>query len=347
MAHIYRDKAGSYVAQIRRKGHRNLSRSFDTRREAQEWARAVESGLDRSASPADDRLTVADLVRQYRLLRLESGRPVEATGNEHYMLRHLEEDLGGERVAELTPRRMLAWATARRKQGAGGYTISMELSKLGTAIRHVASYLSITLPDVVGSARPLLSGMQVTHGPRGRARRVQEDELNRLIEYFSGRPVIQDAIRVSVLTGLRRGELVKIVRADVLDEEKAVIVRKRKHPRRAEAADHIVPLLGESYAIVKKRLGNDKDRAFPIEGGYLSKQFAKACNVLGIDGLRWHDLRHEASSRLRDLGFEAVERQAILGHTTERMNARYTHVTVEALHSKHRATSLSRGSSSP
>lgn len=148
--------------------------------------------------------------------------------------------------------------------------------------------------------------------------------------------MIRDAIKVAIITGLRRGELFALRRRDVLEDQRAVVVRARKHPRSTQSRDEVVPLLGEAFEIVKERLVDENvDRIFPIDGTYASKQFAAACKTLGIEGLRWHDLRHEASSRLRDLGFEAIERQAILGHRTERMNARYTHVRVADLHRKY------------
>lgn len=235
---------------MRRAGRKSIARTFDTRKEAEQWARKVELAIDdqRPTVLAED-LTVIQLLTEYRKMRADIGRPVDPTTNVHYMLQHLEDDLGGERVRELTPQRLAKWANARHKEGAGGYTVNMELSQLGTAIRHTGAYLQVTLPDVVGVARPLLHYGQLITGGGRRTRRPTEDELDRLLAWLDeNRGVdVGDAVRVAAITGLRRGEMTRIAWADVDELRKAVLVRQRKHPRRVEARDEWVPLLGDVY----------------------------------------------------------------------------------------------------
>ncbi|OCX73846.1 tyrosine-type recombinase/integrase [Acidithiobacillus thiooxidans] len=50
-----------------------------------------------------------------------------------------------------------------------------------------------------------------------------------------------------------------------------------------------------------------------------------------ISGLTFHDLRHEATSRLFEKGFNTVEVSAITGHKTLQMLKRYTHLKAEDL----------------
>jgi integrase len=47
---------------------------------------------------------------------------------------------------------------------------------------------------------------------------------------------------------------------------------------------------------------------------------------VGIEGLRFHDLRHEATSRPFELGLNPMEIAAITGHKTLVMLKRYTHL---------------------
>ncbi|GEM_PF-1879583 len=237
---------GKWRAQVRRRGHRAMTRTFDTRREAEAWARRVESGIEQGAAALDaDTMTVAELLRRYREMRADLGRAVASASNTHYMLQHLEEDLGVKRVRDLDPQSLARWARMRLEQGAGGYTINMELSALGTAIRHTAAYLRITLPDVVGLARPILHYGQLISGGERRTRRPTEDELARLLVDLDARqPVVADAVRVAAVTGLRRGELARIAWEDLDELRRAVLVRQRKHPRRIEARDEWVPLPG-------------------------------------------------------------------------------------------------------
>jgi integrase len=50
--------------------------------------------------------------------------------------------------------------------------------------------------------------------------------------------------------------------------------------------------------------------------------------------LRFHDLRHEATSRLFEKGFNVMEVAAITGHKTLDMLKRYTHLRAEDLAKK-------------
>jgi integrase len=51
----------------------------------------------------------------------------------------------------------------------------------------------------------------------------------------------------------------------------------------------------------------------------------------GINGLRFHDLRHEAVSRLVEVGLGDQEVAAISGHKSMQMLKRYTHLRAEDL----------------
>lgn len=321
-------------AQVRRAGRKSIARTFDTRREAEQWGRRIELAMDeqRPALLAED-LTVAKLIVEYRKLRADIGRPVDPVTNVHYMLEHLVEDLGPERVRELTPQRLAKWAKMRKEQGAGGYTVNMELSQLGTAIRHTGAYLQVTLPDVVGVARPLLHYGQLITGGGRRTRRPSEDELMSLLAWLDKErgQMVGDAVRVAAITGLRRGELTRIAWADVDELRKAVLVRQRKHPRRIEARDEWVPLLGDAWAIVQRQ-ARTASRIFPLSPEKLTDSVTAGVRALGIPDLRLHDMRREATSALRELGFDADARKAVTGHRSDLMHSRYVAVSMESLH---------------
>lgn len=341
MASFYTDpKTGKTRALIRRKGHKPTSKWFDRKRDAEAWAREVESALDRrQAAIVSATATVGQLIAEFRRIRLAAGRPVEPETNTHYMLEHLDEDLGVERVADLTPDRMVAWARHRREQGAGGYTVNMELSQLGTVLRHTASFLRLAIPDVVGSARPMLHYLQLISGGRRRTRRATDDELERLLAYLDERNrIVADAVRVAAITGMRRGELARITWDDVDARRRAVLVRQRKHPRRVEARDEWVPLLGEAWDVVQRqpRIAGEP-RVFPVSRETLTDSVTAATRALGIPDLHLHDMRRNATSRLREIGFDQHERKAIVGHRSDEIHERYIAVTPESLHAKYEA----------
>lgn len=326
-------------AQIRRPGRKSISKTFGTKREAEQWARRTEAAMDdQQVAAASADITVQELIAEYRRMRDELVRPIDPTSNTHYMLQHLVEDLGSERVRDLTAQRFVAWAKMRKEQGAGGYTINMELSQLGTVIRHTAGFLRVVLPDVVGAARPLLNYGQMISGGNRRSRRPNADELARLIPWLYQRSqVIGDAVRVAIITGMRRGEIARIQFGDIDERQRAVLVRKRKHPRAIEAKDEWVPLLGEAWEIVKRQPQSDDGRIFQVSREALSDAVTAGTRALGIPDLRLHDMRREATSTLRELGFDREARKAITGHKSDEAHDIYVAVTLESLHDQYDA----------
>jgi integrase len=334
---------GRWRAQVRRPGRKSISKTFDSKREAERWAKQIEVAWDgEKRATVDGDITVGQLIRHYRRAREELGRPVDETSNTHYMLEHLVEDMGSERLADLTPQRLVKWAKMRREQGAGGYTVNMELSQLGTTIRHTASFLNTTLPDVVGAARPLLHYGQLITGGKRRTRRPTEDELMRLLAYLDARnKVVGDAVRVAAITGLRRGELARIVWKDVDEAQRAVLVRARKHPRRIEARDEWVPLLGDAWDIVQRQPRTDA-RIFPVSRETLTDSVTDGTRELGIPDLHLHDMRREATSALRDMGFDREARKAITGHKSDAAHDIYVDVSLGSLHEQYAAAQEKR-----
>ncbi len=331
-------------AQVRRKDHRPLTKTFATKKEAQAWAREIEATIDAGKAPkAAATMTVLRVLDEYRRMRAEGGREVDPASNTSYMLKHLEEDLGHERVVDLEPSRLLRWAARRKEEGAGPYTVYMELMALGTALRHAASFLNLQFPDVVGQARPLLLHMQLIGAGNRRTRRPTEDELSAVLAWVRARdPIAADAMQVAAITGLRRSELVrKLAWSDIDEKKRAALIRQRKHPRRQLARDEWVPLLGDAWAIVKRQ-PRLVDLVFPMSPEKITDLFTAARKACGIPDLRLHDLRHLASSKLQEMGFDDVERMAITGHRTVGMNARYTHPTPEHLHAKFEAAKKRR-----
>jgi integrase len=327
---------GKWRAQVRRANHSPQTRTFESKRDALEWARKLEAGIDAGAlRPATATLRLREVIDAYRQFRDDGGRPIEPSTNTRYMLDHLVEDLGGERIAALTPERLVRWARDRRDAGAGPYTVNMELSALGTALRHVGSFKNWQFADVVGLARPLLLHLQLIGGGNRRTRRATDDELEAVLAWCQARdPMVADALRVAAITGLRRSELVDKLRwSDIDDGRRAALIRQRKHPRRVQARDEWVPLLGDAWSIVQRQQRLD-DRVFPMSREKLTDTFTAATRALSIPDLRLHDLRHLAATRLQELGFDESERMAITGHRNVGIHQRYVHPSPEHLHQK-------------
>ena len=63
----------------------------------------------------------------------------------------------------------------------------------------------------------------------------------------------------------------------------------------------------------------------------VKRSFMTACRNAGIEDLRFHDLRHCATTNLRQAGVDTVTATKIVGHKSEKMHRRYNSVSEEDL----------------
>lgn len=320
---------GRWRALIRRKGHKPISKRFDTKAKAAEWARAIEAQIDAGQVPKTPSvITIGKLIQKYRDLRALT-RPILDTASEHYTLKQLDADLGHICAEALTPADLLGWATKRRDDGAGAYTVNCDLSKLGTVLR----YAGDGLPDVIGAARPKLSYLGLIGGGGLRERRPTEDELARVLEWLKAEKglIFAEFVLFAVLTAMRRGEIARMCWADVDEKKKMVLIRDRKDPRKKTGNDQWVPLLGEAWTVLQRQ-PRDGDRVFPRDVTTFSKYFTEACKALSIPDLHLHDMRHEGTSRLFEDGFQIQQVALVTGHKSWNHLRRYTNLKPESLH---------------
>jgi integrase len=69
-----------------------------------------------------------------------------------------------------------------------------------------------------------------------------------------------------------------------------------------------------------------KPEIFPYSTDAISAAFTRACKILGIKDLRFHDLRHEGISRLFEIGRTIPQVAAVSGHRSWSSLKRYTHI---------------------
>jgi integrase len=122
-----------------------------------------------------------------------------------------------------------------------------------------------------------------------------------------------DILDFSILTCMRIGEVCKLKWSDLNKEHKTIIVRDRKDPRKKEGNHMIAPLLGESFSIVMDQ-PNNNELIFPYNPRSVSAGFQRVRNSLGINDLRYHDLRREGASRLFEQGYSIEEVAQVTGH---------------------------------
>jgi hypothetical protein len=103
------------------------------------------------------------------------------------------------------------------------------------------------------------------------------------------------------------------------------VVRDAKHPRAKKGNHRRFKFTLEAWEIVRRQSRNSQ-YIFPYNAKSVGEAFARACRVLGITDLRFHDLRHEATSQLFERGYEIHEVAQFTLHESWNELKRYTHL---------------------
>ena len=165
--------------------------------------------------------------------------------------------------------------------------------------------------------------------PRPRDRRLEAGELERL---FSACPTPNPWFRPLVLfaieTGMRRGEILSVTWENLHLDKRYVHLPDTKNGESRDVP--LSPLAMELLGDLPRNIREDQV-VFPFHFEALKSSWRRACCRAGISDLRFHDLRHEATSRFFEKGLNVMEVAAITGHKDLRMLQRYTHLRAEDL----------------
>ena len=125
---------------------------------------------------------------------------------------------------------------------------------------------------------------------------------------------------------MRRGAIAAM-RWEYLDRKDQVLLI----PETKNGTPRQVPLSTRALTTLDTLPRRIDGRVFAIHAASISRGFAETCKAAGIEGLTFHDLRHEATSRLFEKGLNPMEVAAITGHKTLQMLKRYTHLKAKDL----------------
>jgi len=316
---------GGWRAQVRRKGHKPISRQFRTKAAAERWVRDTEDGIAAGTHQTASGLTLRQAIDDFTT-ETEKAKPISRTkaGN----LRALRNgDMGLVKLEDLRASHVIAHANART---CGAATMAMELLFLGEVLEYARHAWGVKMGDPLKEARPVLRRAKRLGKSKERDRRLEGNEFERLHTYLlaNKRMPMADLFAFAVASAMRVSEVVDLRWAELDRVKSLVLVRERKHP--VTMKDEWVPLLTEARAIVDRQSEVD-ERIFPFHKDSIGRAFREACDELGIVGLTWHDLRHEGISRLFEAGYQIQQVALISGHKSWSSLKRYTQLRPESL----------------
>lgn len=254
-------------------------------------------------------------------------------------------------MLRLTTGDYIAHVEARRREGAGPATAGNDLIWLRQVLRSGRASLSLPIDlQALEDASHELRTRRVVGKSKERQRRVSKKEEQTLLKHFAVRDVraeipMADIIRFALLTARRQEEITRIKWAD-LDREKGIAwLDDVKHPRKKIGNRRAFRLLSEAWEIIDRQLRKEKEeRVFPYNPKSIGANFTRACRLRGLDNLHSHDLRHEATSRLFERGYDIPEVAQFTLHESWTTLKRYTHPRPE--HVQERAPKSAAGARS-
>lgn len=306
-------------ALVRRAGFKAACKTFATKGEAARWAREVESDMDaqRHTDTSGAKAHRLDAIIQRYEAEFDLGRTAANVA------KHLRAGMGHLNLETLTAKAVADYVAGR---GYGPSTAAVEMAVLGRVLRVARSVWKMPVrPEVMTDARDALKISGRVKKSRARDRRPTADELERLCAHFDLRSALpmRDIIGFAAATAMRAGEITRLRWADLDEAKGTIMIRDRKDPKAKVGNNQVVPLLADALAIIAKQ-PRTGELIFPYKEGTFSSIFPRACQALGIEGLRFHDLRHEGASRLFERGYQIQEVAMFTGHSDWSMLKRYT-----------------------
>jgi integrase len=333
-----KQRPSGYQVQIRRKGFPQVSKMFSSYKDAEAWARVIESEMDRGCfvdRTEAERTTLGDILERYgkEVSPLKKAGDVEIVRINRFLR---AETVCSYKASALTGKLLSEWRDRRLKEVSGS-SVNRELNLLSHAINVARKEWGINIQNPVELIR------RPKHN-KSRERRLTTDELGRLFEQLepTGRTEqgtytaggthnhwLKPVVLVAIETGMRMSELLSLTWPRVDLAKRIATLDDTKNGSR-----RVVPLSKAAIAALDGLPRSIDGRVFPTSREAVKRGFSRATERAGIADLHFHDLRHEGTSRLFEKGLNVMEVASITGHKTLSMLQRYTHLSPEHLAAK-------------
>ena len=327
-----RKRGTRYQAIVRRKLHHE-TRSFERKQDAELWVKQLEVAIERNGAGLPNsakHLTFGTLCQSYKERALSSKNGLGKTKNN--VLNRLDRDLG-HHPAQIQKHHLKTFVENRLSKGIKPPTLLIDINYVIAIIEHGANWMELQISSE--PAKQLVRNLS-KDGHVGRSserdRRPTNKELEMLRVHFQNNNALtipmKDIMDFAITTGMRLGEICRIEWKDYDEHGNKIIIQDRKHPTKKES--HIVPLIGikglDPHQIIRNSHYSEtrRGRIFPYNRDSVSTAFRRACRKLGIEDLKFHDLRHEAISSFFEEGLQAQHVMLISGHSNLQQLSRYT-----------------------
>ena len=339
---VRKTKAGTvtYRAQVRLKGARHISATFNRKTDALRWKQSLETDIRHGRhfpSQESKKRTVSDLIQRF-IQDTFSQRKSKSTPLQ--TLTWWENQIGHITLDQVTTALIKDhWDTLsyhpseRTKKPLSSRTLNCYLETFSAALsKGWREYGWLKENPAIKLKKKQL--------PKGRVRFLDTDELKRFLQevYKSSNVYLKPAVLLALSTGGRKTEILSLKWTDIDLKNERITFRDTKNGETRSVA-----IRGETLECLKQHAMNYRFLSEYVFGArkYKWKQglakinlpwedpksaFEAVCTDAKITNFRWHDMRHCAASYLLASGASLAEVGKILGHKTPQMTWRYSHL---------------------
>jgi integrase len=315
------------------------SQTFGTRDDAERWAKVREDAISNPAADVHAHHSrgscLATLIRWYinAFSHLTPWGRTKQTTLE-YLERH---GIGKIDVLALNAATLVDHIRARRASGVAASSAGNDLTWIGCVLRAAkdCGECPNVNPSVVDAARVVCTRLRLIGRSNRREIRPTPEQLDLLTEFFQRRDrrstiPMTDIMWFAIHSSRREAEICQLRWNDNDPQHHTGLVRDAKHPTRKRGNDRCFKYTPEAWEIAGRQPPKS-EHIFPYKPQSISSAFTGACKVLGIEDLRFHDLRHEAVSRLFERGYTIPQVAQFTLHESWNELSRYTHLLLNNL----------------
>lgn len=309
------------------------SKTFSQKPMAQAWAKRREKEVEEQLAftgSVTQKMTWAEAARHH-LAYLESQDKLKRTKRTTIEFL-LKKPIASAQLSEINSKMIVGHLRDRIiNDGVKPQTVNNDLAYIGSVMRHAAVMLDIPVDlNALIVAKDTAWANNLVARSEKRERRLSDPEELTLLSYFDEHGVkswMADIMRFALASARRQAEITRIKWSDLDEENSTIKVHDLKHPT-LRGVTKTAKLSNEAMRIIQRQ-PKDSEFIFPRNHKTVSVYFTNACHLLEIEGLRFHDLRHEATSRLFEAGYSIIEVQHFTLHEDWKTLSRYTHLRPE------------------
>lgn len=360
MATIREAKSGWWQAIVRRKGFPDQSTTREKKADAEAWARDVETKIDRGVFVDRAEAESTSLKKALERYEEEVSKNKDGYEQEKYRINAWKEHpLAKRSLASLRGSDFAKWRDERLKVVAPS-TVQKDIAVISNLFTVATKEWGIEVLNPI-------SNIKIPTEDNSRERRLEDGEEKALIAQLTPTPgrgqtrslVMIPLVQLAIETAARKSELLALTWADVDLKELSIRIRGKdradgKSRTKNKAKYRNVPMSPIAKQVLEAikgdkvvNIGKVLDISDAVSGNAFTSAVARArtvheaeCKKNGLAphatfmlDLKFHDLRHEATSRMADI-FEIHELMKITGHSSTRMLSRYYHPRVQDLAKK-------------